>query len=202
MQFWSVIGWGLLFVGIAFCAFVVDRDRSIRDQRNQEARSERKRRTNRFSWRMVTSKITQMGTVAWALLFVGLIAVGLIPFIVPLVLITLLGLSVGWFVQDLIREGKLWRKTKHTVRSLGFGLRHMMAFLTILGVTAGVVRARYPQASITELALTMMFFTVIVSLLVGVAYLGVDTLLFGRGSGRRANRLREIEKRREDEDFS
>ncbi|WDI42985.1 hypothetical protein [Bremerella sp. P1] len=76
-----------------------------------------------------------------------------------------------------------------------------MAFLTILGVSAGAVRSYYPKAPIGEQILTTLFFTVIISLITVVAYLGTDTLFFGRGSGRRANRLREIEKRREDEDF-
>lgn len=156
MQFWAVIGWGLLFVVIAFCAFVMDRDKSIRDRRTQPERSKRNRHLNRFSWRMVTSKITLMVTLAWALLFVGLFALGLIPLIVPLVLFTLLVLSVWWFVHDLCREGNLWRKTNRTMRSLGFGLRHVMAFLTIFGVTAGVVKAKYPEASVGELAVTTM----------------------------------------------
>lgn len=199
----AVLGWGLLFVGIAYCAFVVDRDLSIREQRLQAELPEGKRRRSRFPWGVMAGSTLLVGAIGCGAYFSDLMPFALVPLTVHLVLLVLFLIGVNWFLhRPPSREVHLGRKTKHTARSLGFGLRHLMALLTVLGVTAGIVRARYPEAGFDEFVATTIFFTVIVSLFVAIAYLGADTLLFGRGSGRRANRLREIEKRREEEDFS
>lgn len=201
MQHWAVYGWGFLFVVIALCAFVLDRDMSVRDRKLQAGLPEEKRRRNRFPWVTLIGSVAVVAAIGYAIVYGGSFRYAVVPLIVHIVLFSLLGLSILWFFAGVFREGNLARKAKHVVRSLGFGLWHLMAFLTILGVSAGAVRAYYPNAPIGEQILTTLFFTVIISLITVVAYLGTDTLFFGRGSGRRANRLREIEKRREEEEF-
>ncbi|MBI1247402.1 hypothetical protein GC197_06090 [bacterium] len=117
------------------------------------------------------------------------------------ILATLVVLSLVWSIGYRLRSGGLLPNVGTVLRNLRFRTWQAFVVVTVAAVIAGFVRAFYPNESPVILAVITLLGLVLVTPLIVVAYLGIDTLFFGRGSGARINRMREIEAKRKAEDF-
>lgn len=196
----AAIGWAILFLVVGVCAFVWDRNLSLRNRRlKTDAAGQPQRKRFPIS---VGAGISLAGSLAYVVLMGYAYLSGGMPLasIVALTVVLLLGslvmMNLVWFTSDLLREGNLGKRAMSWLRSSRFQLWQLMGFMGAVAVVAGIVRACYPNESIGMWLMMTAGFSLLLVLFGAISYLGIDTLRFGRGSGRRVNRLQELRERR------
>ena len=120
---------------------------------------------------------------------------------VLVILLTVVMLPFLWGFSRVTLEGGLLHNAGVVLRKLRFQTWQIMAVVTIAAIIAGSVRACYPDESPWFWAALTLIGLMLTAPMLAVAYLGIDTLFFGRGSGARINRLREVEAKRKMEDL-
>ncbi|MFN3150932.1 hypothetical protein [Bremerella sp.] len=189
----AVLGWGLMFVLLGLCAFYWDRDLSIRQlQREKEARSKKE-----INWRVIVIRIVSLlGILAVGVYLGQLYANGSMPWVEVLLMAILLIFAIAilrcfiWYVTSLL-------KTSKPLPRLRFKLIHVLGIIGLMALFFGTIRMMAEQDETAFTGWSIAGFILLGTLISMVVYIGVDNLFFGYGSGKRVNRLRELEKDKE-----
>ncbi len=195
MNLTAAIGWSLLSLVLAISAFVWDRDLSVREQlrRKKESKKDapfRPRKT--VMWIVVLGVLAVLVVVFLFLIASQISLMFAVSSVLALSLLIVIGCGVYWGIRDRLRRDD-WVET---FRFKQFRMKYLFIGLLVIAVIVNVVRIPLTQDTTSLYWYAVSGAMLIIALLGTVAYIGMQNLFFGRGSGKRLNRLRELEEKR------
>jgi len=192
----AVLGWGLMFVVIGLCAFVWDRDLSIRELRRRQEAPPRKKR----NWQVIVTRIVSLlgilaaGAFLWLLYASGHVSlVTALTMAMLLILACVLVRCFIWYVASWAKYDAKFQQ-RPTIR---FQLSHLLGLTALVAFLMGFGRILIEKDTVAFNWWMIAGLSLFGILLAKVIYIGVENLFFGYGSGKRINRLRELEKEKE-----
>ena len=195
MNLTAAIGWSLLFLVLAISAFVWDRDLSVREQlrRKKESKKDAPSRPRKtVTWIVVLGALAVLAVVFLFLIASQISLMFAVSSVLALSLLIVIGCGVYWGIRDRLRRDD-WVET---FRFKQFRLKYLFIGLLVIAVIVNVVRIPLTQDTTSLYWYAVGGVMLIIALLGTVAYIGMENFFFGRGSGKRLNRLRELEEKR------
>lgn len=198
MNLTAAIGWCLLFLVLAISAFVWDRDLSVREQlrRKKESKKDAPSRPRKtVTWIVVLGALAVLAVVFLFLIASQISLMFAVSSVLALSLLIVIGCGVYWGIRDRLRRDD-WVET---FRFKQFRLKYLFIGLLVIAVIVNVVRIPLTQDTTSLYWFAVGGVMLIIALLGTVAYIGMENFFFGRGSGKRLNRLRELEEKRKED---
>ncbi len=198
MNLTAAIGWSLLFLVLAISAFVWDRDLSVREQlrRKKESKKDAPSRPRKTVTSIVVLGVLAVLVVVFLFLIASQISLMFaVSSVLALSLLIVIGCGVYWGIRDRLRRDD-WVET---FRFKQFRMKYLFIGLLVLAVIVNVVRIPLTQDTTSLYWYAAGGVMLIIALLGTVAYIGMENFFFGRGSGKRLNRLRELEEKRKED---
>ncbi|MHC2067340.1 hypothetical protein ACYFX5_07705 [Bremerella sp. T1] len=198
MNLTAAIGWSLLFLVLAISAFVWDRDLSVREQLRLKKESKKdapSRPRKTVTWIVVLGALPVLVVVFLFLIASQISLMFAVSSVLALSLLIVIGCGVYWGIRDRLRHDD-WVET---FRFKQFRLKYLFIGLLVIAVIVNVVRIPLTQDTTSLYWYAVGGAMLIIALLGTVAYIGMENLFFGRGSGKRLNRLRELEEKRKED---
>jgi len=196
MQQTPVIGWGIMFVVLGVCAFYWDRDLSILALRRRKSAPPKRE----LCWPAMVIRVVNLLAILSAVVWLwGLYLQDRVTLIEMLALAIFVAFAVVlvhcfiWYVTSWFRYNRVVQR----LRAFRFKLIHLLVGTGLVALLLGVVRMMVERDEVAFqwwVIAGSLFFSVLIGT---VFYIGAESLFFGYGSGKRMNRLRELEKDRE-----
>ncbi|MEW4562295.1 hypothetical protein AB1K70_07200 [Bremerella sp. JC770] len=188
-----MIGWGILFVVLGVCAFYWDRDLSVFALRRKKSAPPKRE----LRWPAIVIRVVNLLAILSAVVWLwGLYLQDRITLIEMLALAIFLAFAVVlvhcfiWYVTSWLRYDRVVQQ----LRAFRFKLVHLLVATALVALLLGIVRMLVERDEVAFrwwVIAGSLFFSALIGT---VFYIGAESLFFGYGSGKRMNRLRELEK--------